>query len=97
MKEQELRDSAECAVCRQKIGHTGLPLFWRVTIERFGVDLNALRRQDGLAMMLGSHVLASVFGTDEEMTVPMMEPVKITICENCAMASINIAVLANLE
>ena len=97
MKEKELRESAQCAVCHKAIGHTGLPLFWRVTIERFGVNLNAVRRQDGLAMMLGSQALASVMGANEEMTVSMMEPVKVSVCESCAMGDINIAVLAGME
>ena len=38
MKEAELRRYATCSLCGQKIGHTGLPLFWTVTIERFGVE-----------------------------------------------------------
>ncbi len=38
MKERELREHATCSLCRQKIGHTGLPLFWVVRIERFGID-----------------------------------------------------------
>lgn len=65
MKENQLREVAMCAVCGKPFGHTGLPLFWRVTIERFGVDLNAIRRQDGLAMMMGSSALAQVMGADE--------------------------------
>jgi len=85
MKEKELRKRAECDVCGEKIGHTGLPLFWTVKIERFGLNLNVIKRQDGLAAMLGgnSH-LAQVMGTDEEMTTPIMDPVDITICEECA-------------
>lgn len=85
MKEQELFRYTDCAACRQKIGHTGPPLFWRVTIERFGVDLAKVRRQDGLAVMLGSARLAAVMGPDEELATPMMEPVTVALCETCAM------------
>ena len=84
MKESELRKHADCDVCKQKIGHTGLPLFWRVTIERFGIDMNATRRQQGLGMMLGAQ-LAMVMGPDEDMTVQLMGPVVLTLCEDCAM------------
>ncbi|MGE4078916.1 MAG: DUF2303 family protein [Reyranella sp.] len=38
MKEGELRRFATCSMCGKPIGHTGVPLFSRVTIERFGVD-----------------------------------------------------------
>ena len=53
MKEKELRERTTCAVCRRKIGHTGLPLFWTVKIERHGVDVKAVNRQQGLAMFFG--------------------------------------------
>ena len=53
MKERELRLHATCSLCRQKIGHTNLPLFWTVRIERHGIDMRAVQRQTGLAMMPG--------------------------------------------
>jgi hypothetical protein len=49
MKEAELRTYATCSACRRKILSFGVPLFYRVTVERFGVDLRAVQRQDGLA------------------------------------------------
>jgi hypothetical protein len=84
MKERELRDIANCEMCGKPFGHTGLPLFWRVTVERFGVDQNAARRQDGLAAIIGSS-LAMHMGPDEDIAKPMMDPVKVTLCENCAL------------
>ena len=83
MKERELRQHATCSLCRQKIGHTGLPLFWTVRIERFGVDLAAAQRQHGLGLMLGGP-LAMVMGPDEDLATPMMEPLTLTVCERCA-------------
>ncbi len=88
MKEQELRKRATCGVCGKKIGHTGLPLFWTLKIERHGVKANAVRRQDGLAAMLGSSEIARVMGTDEEMTTSLMKPVTVTVCESCAMGTV---------
>lgn len=93
MKEEEIRSVATCAVCKKKFGHTGLPMFWRVTIERYVVDMNALRRLDGLAALLGSSVLASAMGPDEPMARQAME-VKITVCENCCTESFPVALLA---
>ena len=99
MKENELRESAKCGVCEKGFGHTGIPLFWRITIERFGIDITAVQRQDGLAAMLGSSPLANVMGTDADMTKPMMDPVKVTICEDCIMKPVIVAMLAerNIE
>lgn len=87
MNESELRKHATCALCRKKILHVGLPLFWRVTVERFGVDVRSMRRLDSLGTMLGSQALASVMGPDDTLAKPMMDPVVLAVCEDCATAS----------
>ncbi len=85
MKEQELRAHSICSLCMKKIGATGMPLFYRLTIERFGVKLDAVKRQAGLEMMLGGHVsIAQVVGPDEEMTVRVMDPLVLVVCETCS-------------
>lgn len=88
MKEEELRQHAICCLCDRPVGATGIPMFWSVTVERHGIKFGAVRRQDGLAMMLGNNAaLASVFSANEEMTQLMHGPIKLTICEDCAMKS----------
>lgn len=88
MKERELRAHSDCSLCGNKIGHTGLPLFWRLTVERFGIDVNAVRRQDGLTAVLGGHVaIAQAMGPDDDMATPLMEPLTLTVCESCACHS----------
>ena len=84
MKESELRKHATCDECGKGIGASGLPLFLTVQVRRYGIDLNAVRRQDGLAAHMGSSALAMVMGTDEDMAQEMMDPVTLTICEMCA-------------
>jgi hypothetical protein len=42
------------------------PIFYRVTVEQCGLDRDAISRQAGLEMMLGSPVLASVMGPNED-------------------------------
>lgn len=96
MKEKELRECATCAVCGKKIGKTGMPMFWRVRIERHGIDGNAMRRQIGLEMMLGSVAIAQAMGPDEDMTTPLMEPVTFTVCEDCCTKQVCVAELAEL-
>ena len=94
MRGAELRESVTCALCGQLIGLTGLPLFWRVRIERHGIDLAAVQRQTGLALLLGNSALALAMGPDEEMTTPLMEPVMLTVCESCGTRDTSIAYLA---
>lgn len=96
MKERELREASKCGLCGRGVMADGIPLFYRVTIERHGIKADAVRRQSGLEMMLGGAVgIARALGPDEDMTEPMMDPVKITVCEHCSMnKSIPVAVLA---
>ena len=85
MKERELRAAATCGFCREKIGHSGMPTFYRVRIERYFVNLGAVQRQTGLSMMLCDHAgLAAVMGADEEMATPVMDPLEFTVCETCS-------------
>ena len=83
MKQTELRP---CCLCGKGLMHTGLPLFWRVSIERMGVDMNAVRRQAGLEQMLGSPALAFHMGLQEDLAKPVDEqPTTGLVCEECAI------------
>lgn len=99
MKEKELRAHSTCSLCRKKIGECGLPFFFRLKVERFGVNLNAVRRQTGLAMMMGGNaILAQAMGPDEDMTMPLMDPLVLVVCEKCSMErDMPIAALAEQE
>lgn len=101
MKEAELRKHTDCTVCGGKITAAGVPLFYRVTIERFGIDLRAVRRQSGLAQFLGGSpqavAIAEAMGPDEDMAQAMMEPTVVTVCETCSMRSVCVAELGLRE
>ena len=84
MKESELRKVAECRICHKKIGESGLPLFWRIRFERYGLKSDAIQKQQGLTMMLGGHAaIAAVMGPDEDMA-DRIDSFEITVCETCA-------------
>lgn len=87
MKESELRKHSTCSLCGNLIGATGIPAFWRVQLERFVLDVPAIKRQDGLASLLGSPMIAHVMGADEDLAKPLMDPITLTVCESCAMES----------
>jgi len=95
MKEKELRKHATCSLCGKKIGRTGLPMFWTVTAKRWDLDMDAIRRQQGLAMMLGHAGLAQAMGPDEDMA-KMIYKAEITVCEDCAISE-NIPLAAMAE
>lgn len=98
MKEKELRQFAACSLCGLKIGHTGLPLFWVIRVERYGVDMRTVERQQGLGMFLGDAALAQAMGPDEDIAKPLLEPVTLSVCEVCAcMDGRPVAALAELK
>lgn len=84
MKRDELLQHTTCDLCNRKIGSSGLPLFWRLRVERFGIDMQAVRRQDGLGAFLGHHGIAAVMGPDEDMAKQILDAT-LTVCEPCAM------------
>lgn len=97
MKEAELRNHTHCNLCHRKIGASGIPMFWRLTVERFGIDLQAVRRQDGLGQFIGSSAIGAAMGPDEDMAKPMMDPVTLTVCETCGTGKMMHVVAAALE
>lgn len=94
MKEKELLKAAKCGICGKGIGESGLPFFYRIRLERWGVMADAVRRQMGLTMMLGSSQLAAVMGPDEDMAKAIMQPRELTVCEPCSMKRTVVAELA---
>lgn len=94
MKEGDLQP---CGVCNKGLMHTGLPLFWKVSIERYGIDAAAVHRQVGLGMMLGSGRLATVMGPDEDMATRIGDTVDILMCEDCVLQNYPIAAIAEMS
>jgi hypothetical protein len=101
MKEKELRKHAKCSNCGKGIAHTGLPFFWTLTVDRYGLEPGALRRNKAIADYFGGghngSVLASVLGEDEDMAKKVMDTFTLTLCENCAMNPVLIPALCEMD
>lgn len=87
MKERELSQHTDCDVCGKKVGASGLPLFSTLKLKRWGLRLDAIRRQDGLSAFLGSNVLAGVMGLDEDVATVVSE-YDATVCETCLVGDV---------
>ena len=83
MKEDELRQNATCNLCNRPIGKSGIPLFYRVTVERYALKVDALQRQQGMAMMMGNAEIAKVMGPNEDLA-QLFSKGSITVCEDCS-------------
>lgn len=80
------RDFKPCALCRKGVMHANDITFYRVRIERFVVDLNAVQRAHGMEMMMGGNaVIANVMGPNEDLAKLFTGPHEILICSSCAL------------
>lgn len=79
------KDFKPCIRCGKGVMHTGSPLFYRVTVERMGIDVRAVQRQHGLEMMMhGNAAIAAAMGPDDDMGLPIGPADKGLLCSNCA-------------
>lgn len=93
MKESEIRQHAQCSLCGRKIGQGGIH-FYTVRVEQYVVDPAAAWRQTGLAMAMGSAMLASFMGPDEDMAHRTSQ-VRLTMCGECGISeTLPVAALA---
>lgn len=84
----KLKDFSTCVLCSKPMMHARGIFFFRVTIERMGINVPAASRQQGLEMMLGRAAsLASIMGPDEDLGIPIGPADKGLICDECAVMS----------
>ena len=76
-----------CMICRRPITGTGRPVFYRLNVQYCGLHAKAIMERGGLAMMLGSIVLADAMGAH---AAPVVEMTRGTanLCLSCAQESI---------
>lgn len=88
-------DFKPCAACGKGVAHTGVPVFWRVHIERMGIDGVAVRQTVAMEdFFLGNIAIARAF-QDPEIAKPLDKPTQVLICEACALESrLPLAVIA---
>lgn len=92
MKQSEIQ---KCVVCNKGVMHTGIPLFYKVTFSRMGIDAGAVQRQSGLEQMMGgAAALASIMGPNEDIASPIDGEDTVLICEECSCKPIVLAEIA---
>jgi hypothetical protein len=87
-------DFKPCRLCGKGVAHTGLPLFWRVRIERMGIDHTAVVQTDAMERhFMGNVAIARAF-QDPEIAKPIGDAVQVLVCEDCALKPTLLAILA---
>lgn len=95
MKQTEFKP---CAACGKGMMHHGTPQFYRVTVQPHLTNLPAVIRQSGLEQMLGGNAtIAFHMGTQEELAVPLGEPVVMLLCQDCGISEQSIAGLLEAQ
>jgi hypothetical protein len=94
MKQGELQ---KCALCEKGVMHSGCPIFYRLRLQRFCVDLRAVNRRHGLELMVGSPELAAVFGTNEDIAKPLDGEETLFVCQDCLTAPSALAQLSEVN
>lgn len=74
------RDIQKCAGCHQGVAKGG-PIIYRVRIERFVLDGQAIQQAAGLDMMIGP-ALSSIMGTDADLA-KQIDSDNMLFCGDC--------------
>lgn len=87
MKQQEF---TKCLLCGEGMAHhLGALAFYRVRLERIGINYQAVRQQQGLEQFFGgggaAARLAQVMGPDDDIGIPLGEPDIGLVCDHCAI------------
>lgn len=73
----------KCTGCDRGVMHSNQITFERVTLERFLVMTDAVRRQHGLELMIGSPAIAAVLGPDEDLAKRVGDADQVWLCDQC--------------
>jgi hypothetical protein len=81
-------DMKPCANCGKGVMHSGLPLAWKLKVERVGINAQAIQREHGLEMMMGGNVaLARVFSPERDFGT-LLSSKSLILCEPCVMSAL---------
>lgn len=87
MKQPEF---TKCLGCGRGVMASGSIAFYRITIERLGVNMPAVKRQAGLEDFLGGQArIAFVMGEQEDIGLPIGDAQRGLICDDCAIKHVS--------
>ena len=89
------QDLQPCALCGKGVMHTGVPLFYRVKIQRMGVDVGEVRRTSAMESFMGPGGLAIARALyDGAIAKPLTDEQTALVCEDCSLQPHLFAMLA---
>lgn len=83
-------DLEKCILCDKGVMHSGDPVFYRISMQQFVVDIPAVQRQHGLEQFFHqAPALAGVMGPNDDMAKASSEPQTGLLCASCAFKPIS--------
>lgn len=83
------KDIEGCTACGRGVAHNNNITFYRLTLERFALDPNAVNERHGMELMMGGGVpgamFAEVLGPNQDLAKRFAGPMVMLICEPCAL------------
>lgn len=83
MKKTEL---VPCCCCGQGMMHSGIPIFYRVTLYHMAVNMSAVQQESGLEQFFGGGeqgaALANVMGANPDIATAISSVEKL-VCQPC--------------
>lgn len=89
-------DFKPCAGCGKGVMHNNVMIFYKINVANMAVNLDAVRRQHGLEMMMGSATIAHIMGPDEDMAQVVGTDHDGLVCLDCAMTKPVVELLQNM-
>jgi hypothetical protein len=84
----KVKDIKPCFICKKGIGHAGMPIFFKITMQRYGLNARTVQQTLGLESFFGGvqdgAVLANVMGADPDIADKLEEEVSGLICFSCS-------------
>lgn len=86
LAELKHRDIENCKVCEHGVAHDNQLIFYRVTIETYGLEIQNIQRAAGLEQVLDGHaLLANIMGPDAAVATRVHDPEPKLVCLSCLM------------
>jgi hypothetical protein len=93
LKQEEL---TKCILCDKGVMHSGNPIFFRITIEQFVVDVQAARRVHGMEQLTGNPEIARILGPSEDIAKVLNRKGPVLVCSDCSIFNSDPNVLLHL-
>jgi len=86
MKEAKANEIQKCALCDLGVMNSHVPVFYTVKVDRMCIDMQAVKEQQALSVLVGNEEIASVMGPNRSIAKRIADGKEVWVCQNCALS-----------